>query len=125
MCGRGHAATIPYVVRPDGDGPLLLVVMNHGFSLNRRERRFFPLVEFKDAAMWFARRGQGIAAQTFDQAVASDAHVAVRDDRQSTPERPTLFRSGRAATSPQTASLNRRCIQMPARPCGQLECRYP
>jgi dienelactone hydrolase len=49
--------TIAYVVRPVGDGPFPLVVMNHGVSLNQRERSFFPLVEFRDAAMWFARRG--------------------------------------------------------------------
>ena len=43
--------TIAYVVRPVGDGPFPLVVMNHGVSLNQRERGFFPLVEFRDAAM--------------------------------------------------------------------------
>ena len=54
--------TIAYVVRPVGDGPLPLVVMNHGVSLNQRERGFFPLVEFRDAAMWFARRGYMVVA---------------------------------------------------------------
>jgi dienelactone hydrolase len=49
--------TVAYVVRPVGDGPFPLAVMNHGVSLNARERSFFPLVEFRDAAMWFARRG--------------------------------------------------------------------
>ncbi len=44
-----------YVVRPVGEGPLPLVIMNHGVSLNPTERSFFPLVEFRDAAMWFAR----------------------------------------------------------------------
>ncbi|MEI9924964.1 MAG: hypothetical protein WDN50_16790 [Bradyrhizobium sp.] len=43
--------TIAYVVRPVGDGPFPLVVMNHGVSLNQRERSFFPLVEFRDAAI--------------------------------------------------------------------------
>src|SRR5437660_723669 len=33
--------TIAYVVRPVGDGPFPLVVMNHGVSLNQRERSFF------------------------------------------------------------------------------------
>ena len=46
--------TIAYVVRPVGKGPFPLVVMNHGVSMNQRERGFFPLVEFRDAAMWFA-----------------------------------------------------------------------
>ena len=49
--------TIAYVVRPVGSGPFPLVVMNHGVSMNQRERGFFPLVEFRDAAMWFAKRG--------------------------------------------------------------------
>ena len=56
--------TIAYVVRPVGDGPFPLVVMNHGVSLNQRERGFFPLVEFRDAAMWFARRGCMVVAPT-------------------------------------------------------------
>lgn len=54
--------TIAYVVRPVGDGPFPLVVMNHGVSLNQRDRGFFPLVEFRDAAMWFARRGYMVVA---------------------------------------------------------------
>ena len=56
--------TIAYVVRPVGDGPFPLVVMNHGVSLNQRERGFFPLVEFRDAAMWFDRRGYMVVAPT-------------------------------------------------------------
>ena len=54
--------TIAYVVRPVGDGPFPLVIMNHGVSLNQRERSFFPLVEFRDAAMWFARKGYMVVA---------------------------------------------------------------
>jgi dienelactone hydrolase len=54
--------TIAYVVRPVGDGPFPLVVMNHGVSLDQRERSFFPIVEFRDAAMWFARRGYMVVA---------------------------------------------------------------
>jgi dienelactone hydrolase len=54
--------TIAYVVRPVGNGPFPLVVMNHGVSLNQRERGFFPLVEFRDAAMWFARRSSMVVA---------------------------------------------------------------
>jgi dienelactone hydrolase len=56
--------TIAYVVRPVGPGPFPLAVMNHGVSLNVRERSFFPLVEFRDAAMWFARRGYLVVAPT-------------------------------------------------------------
>jgi dienelactone hydrolase len=54
--------TIAYVVRPVGKGPFPLVVMNHGVLMNQRERGFFPLVEFRDAAMWFARRGYMVVA---------------------------------------------------------------
>ena len=54
--------TIAYVVRPVGNGPFPLVVMNHGVSLDQRERSFFPLVEFRDAAMWFAKRGYMVVA---------------------------------------------------------------
>src|SRR5215471_3419673 len=46
-----------YVVRPVGNGPFPLVIMNHGISLNANERVMFPMVEYRDAAMWFARRG--------------------------------------------------------------------
>src|SRR5437763_2757473 len=46
-----------YLVRPFGDGPFPLVIMNHGVSLNPTDRSFFPLVEFRDAAKWFAKRG--------------------------------------------------------------------
>jgi dienelactone hydrolase/invasion protein IalB len=51
-----------YLVRPTGDGPFPLVIMNHGVSLNPRERSFFPLVEFRDAAKWFASRGYLVVA---------------------------------------------------------------
>jgi dienelactone hydrolase len=51
-----------YVVRPVGAGFFPLVIMNHGVSLNPRERSFFPFVEFRDAAMWFARRGYLVVA---------------------------------------------------------------
>jgi dienelactone hydrolase len=56
--------TLAYVVRPVGAGPFPLVVMNHGVSLSAQERAFFPLVEFRDAAMWFARRGYMVVAPT-------------------------------------------------------------
>ncbi|MBR0700790.1 dienelactone hydrolase family protein [Bradyrhizobium diazoefficiens] len=51
-----------YLVRPVGDGPFPLVIMNHGVSLNPTDRSFFPLVEFRDAATWFARRGYLVVA---------------------------------------------------------------
>jgi hypothetical protein len=54
--------TIAYVVRPAGDGPFPLAIMNHGVSLDPVQRSFFPLVEFRDAAMWFARRGYMVVA---------------------------------------------------------------
>jgi len=51
-----------YLVRPVGDGPFPLVIMNHGVSLNRTDRSFFPPVEFRDAAKWFAKRGYLVVA---------------------------------------------------------------
>jgi dienelactone hydrolase len=51
-----------YAVRPVGDGPFPLVIMNHGVSLNPTDRGFFPLVEFRDAAKWFAKRGYLVVA---------------------------------------------------------------
>jgi len=56
--------SVAYVVHPVGKGPFPLAVMNHGVSLNAHERSFFPLVEFRDAAMWFARRGYLVVAPT-------------------------------------------------------------
>jgi dienelactone hydrolase len=54
--------TIAYVVRPAGHGPFPLAIMNHGVALDPVQRSFFPLVEFRDAAMWFARRGYMVVA---------------------------------------------------------------
>jgi len=51
-----------YVVRPVGDGPFPLVIMNHGVAIHPRDRSFFPLVEFRDAAKWFALRGYFVVA---------------------------------------------------------------
>jgi dienelactone hydrolase len=51
-----------YVARPVGDGPFPLVIMNHGVSLKPTDRSFFPLVEFRAAAQWFARRGYLVVA---------------------------------------------------------------
>ncbi len=48
--------SVAYVVHPVGTGPFPLAMMNHGVSLNARERSFFPLAEFRDAAIWLARR---------------------------------------------------------------------
>src|SRR6478752_461407 len=48
---------VAYVVRPLGDGPFPLVVMNHGISLDANQRTMFPPIEYRDAARWFARRG--------------------------------------------------------------------
>jgi dienelactone hydrolase len=51
-----------YLVRPVGDGPFPLVIMNHGVSLDPKQRSFFPLVEFRGAAKWFAKRGYLVVA---------------------------------------------------------------
>jgi dienelactone hydrolase len=51
-----------YLVRPVGDGPFPLAIMNHGVSMSATGRSFFPLVEFRDAAKWFAKRGYLVVA---------------------------------------------------------------
>ena len=70
--------TLAYVAHPVGKGPFPLVVMNHGVSLNARERGFFPLVEFRDAALWFARRGNMVVAPTGSGYGAGALDVAER-----------------------------------------------
>jgi dienelactone hydrolase len=54
--------SIAYVVHPAGKGPFPLVIMNHGVAMDPKQRSFFPLVEFRDAAFWFARRGYFVIA---------------------------------------------------------------
>jgi dienelactone hydrolase len=56
--------TIAYVVRPVGNGPFPLVIMNHGVAHDPRERSFFRVVEFRDAALWFARKGYMVVVPT-------------------------------------------------------------
>ncbi|WP_024514231.1 dienelactone hydrolase family protein [Bradyrhizobium sp. Tv2a-2] len=53
---------LAYVIRPVGDGPFPLLVINHGVSLDAKERSFFPVIEFRDAAIWFARQGYVVVA---------------------------------------------------------------
>lgn len=48
-----------YLVRPVGDGPFPLAIMNHGVAMSPTDRSFFPLV---DAAKWFAERGYLVVA---------------------------------------------------------------
>ena len=53
---------LAYLIRPPGNGPNPLVVMNHGVSLDPTERSYFPLIEFREAALWFARQGYVVVA---------------------------------------------------------------
>src|ERR1700730_9675698 len=62
-----HSSPVPmlaYLVRPigGGGGPFPLVVMNHGVSLDATARSYFPVIEFRDAALWFARHGYVVVA---------------------------------------------------------------
>jgi hypothetical protein len=54
---------LAYLIRPvgGGDGPFPLVV-NHGVSLDATGRSYFPVIEFRDAALWFARQGYVVVA---------------------------------------------------------------
>src|SRR5712664_2137644 len=42
------------LVRPVGTGPFPLVIMNYGVSFDQQVGRFYPPVELRDAAHWFA-----------------------------------------------------------------------
>lgn len=53
---------LAYMVRPIGKGPFPLLVINHGVSLDPKERSYFPVIEFRDAALWFARQGYVVVA---------------------------------------------------------------
>jgi len=53
---------LAYLIRPVGGGPFPLVVMNHGVSLDPTGRSYFPVIEFRDAALWFARHGYVVVA---------------------------------------------------------------
>ena len=53
---------LAYVIRPTGEGPFPLLVINHGVSLDPKERSYFPVIEFRDAAIWFARQGYVVVA---------------------------------------------------------------
>ncbi|MGY3546253.1 invasion protein IalB/predicted esterase [Bradyrhizobium sp. USDA 4472] len=48
---------LAFVVKPVGEGPFPLVIMNHGISLGAQERTMFPTVEYREAARWFANQG--------------------------------------------------------------------
>jgi dienelactone hydrolase len=50
------------VFRPPGEGPFPLVLMNHGTTQDGVQRLYFPLLEFNDAALWFAKHGFAVAA---------------------------------------------------------------
>src|SRR3954453_14592445 len=53
---------LAYLIRPVAGGPFPLVVMNHGVSLDATGRSYFPVIEFRDAALWFARKGYVVVA---------------------------------------------------------------
>jgi dienelactone hydrolase len=53
---------LAYMVRPIGKGPFPLAVINHGVSLDPKERSYFPIIEFRDAAVWLAKQGYVVVA---------------------------------------------------------------
>jgi dienelactone hydrolase len=60
-----HDPAVPMqttVFRPPGEGPFPLVLMNHGTTQDGVQRLYFPLLEFNDAALWFAKHGFAVAA---------------------------------------------------------------
>jgi dienelactone hydrolase len=48
------------LVRPVGTGPFPLVIMNYGIPFDQQQGGSYPLVEFRDAAHWFAQRGYAV-----------------------------------------------------------------
>src|SRR5262245_43050723 len=48
---------LAYLIRPVGGGPFPLVVMNHGVSLDATGRSYFPMIEFRDAALLVCATG--------------------------------------------------------------------
>jgi hypothetical protein len=61
-----------FVVRPVGGGPYPLLIMNHGISGDPQQRGFFPLIEYRDAARWFARRGYYVVSPVRYGTVSTD-----------------------------------------------------
>ena len=61
-----------YVVRPVGEGPYTLLVMNHGISGDPQQRPFFPAIEYRDAAHWFARQGYFVVSPVRYGAASTD-----------------------------------------------------
>jgi dienelactone hydrolase len=53
---------LAYVVRPIREGLFPLLVINHGVALDAKERSYFPVIEFRDAALWFAKQGYVVVA---------------------------------------------------------------
>ncbi len=48
---------LAWVVRPLTLEPRGLVIMNHGIAIAPDQRAFFPPIEYRDAAFWFAKQG--------------------------------------------------------------------
>jgi dienelactone hydrolase len=48
---------LAWVVRPLSLQPHGLVIMNHGIAIAPDQRAFFPPIEYRDAAFWFAKQG--------------------------------------------------------------------
>jgi dienelactone hydrolase len=53
---------LAWVVRPLGSGSRTLVLMNHGVSIDPEQRSFFPPIEYRAAAYWFAKRGHVVVS---------------------------------------------------------------
>ena len=88
-----------YLVRPVGDGPFPLVIINHGVSMQPdRPQGFFPLVEFRDAAKWFAKRGYLVVAP-----VGTGYGAAAIDIPEHGSLRPILSRKSESAAIPISA----------------------
>ena len=50
-----------FLLRPPGDGPFPLVVINHGSNQNSQARASFDLSAYHSLAYWFLARGYAVA----------------------------------------------------------------
>ncbi len=50
------------IMRPPGEGPFPLLVMNHGTTMSAIRRADFPMLEFEAAALWFVNQGFVVVA---------------------------------------------------------------
>ncbi len=59
---RPLSVLLSTILRPPGDGPFPLLIMNHGTTMSAMQRADFPMLEFEAAALWFVNQGFVVVA---------------------------------------------------------------